>query len=221
MKKFSILIIVIVFCVFSSFSFTQEILSNVTQDVEKIEINDYYWYLSLLVDLHSEIGRWEVSDKQMFFAVGLINDLKYYSNLDIIEYLWHSFDVQRTLDFLLWNIFEVLTQSEFTMHYINNNLMLLKAKKTDCDSLKDISDKNFVLALKDLDIQNMEINLNRSLDYANCSSYNRINYNAQDKILWELDFYRTVLKHKYDYFYRQKSAIIENYPQILYQLKKQ
>ena len=158
MKKFSILIIVIVFCVFSSFSFTQEILSNVTQDVEKIEINDYYWYLSLLVDLHSEIGRWEVSDKQMFFAVGLINDLKYYSNLDIIEYLWHSFDVQRTLDFLLWNIFEVLTQSEFTMHYINNNLMLLKAKKTDCDSLKDISDKNFVLALKDLDIQNMEIN---------------------------------------------------------------
>ncbi|OQB42254.1 MAG: hypothetical protein BWY04_00318 [candidate division CPR1 bacterium ADurb.Bin160] len=42
MKKFSILIIVIVFCVFSSFSFTQEILSNVTQDVEKIEINDYY-----------------------------------------------------------------------------------------------------------------------------------------------------------------------------------
>ena len=221
MKKFSILIIVIVFCVFSSFSFTQEILSNVTQDVDKIEINDYYWYLSLLVDLHSEIGRWEVSDKQMFFAVGLINDLKYYSNLDIIEYLWHSFDVQRTLDFLLWNIFEVLTQSEFTMHYINNNLMLLKAKKTDCDSLKDISDKNFVLALKDLDIQNMEINLNRSLDYANCSSYNRINYNAQDKILWELDFYRTVLKHKYDYFYRQKSAIIENYPQILYQLKKQ
>ncbi len=221
MKKFSILIIVIVFCVFSSFSFTQEILSNVTQDVEKIEINDYYWYLSLLVDLHSEIGRWEVSDKQMFFAVGLINDLKYYSNLDIIEYLWHSFDVQRTLDFLLWNIFEVLTQSEFTMHYINNNLMLLKAKKTDCDSLKDISDKNFVLALKDLDIQNMEINLNKSLDYANCSSYNRINYNAQDKILWELDFYRTVLKHKYDYFYRQKSAIIENYPQILYQLKKQ
>ncbi len=220
MKKFSILIIVIVFCVFSSFSFTQEILSNVTQDVEKIEINDYYWYLSLLVDLHSEIGRWEVSDKQMFFAVGLINDLKYYSNLDIIEYLWHSFDVQRTLDFLLWNIFEVLTQSEFTMHYINNNLMLLKAKKTDCDSLKDISDKNFVLALKDLDIQNMEINLNKSLDYANCSSYNRINYNAQDKILWELDFYRTVLKHKYDYFYRQKSAIIENYPQILYQLKK-
>ena len=87
MKKFSILIIVIVFCVFSSFSFTQEILSNVTQDVEKIEINDYYWYLSLLVDLHSEIGRWEVSDKQMFFAVGLINDLKYYSNLDIIEYI--------------------------------------------------------------------------------------------------------------------------------------
>jgi hypothetical protein len=69
------------------------------------------------------------------------------------------------------------------MHYINNNLMLLKAKKTDCDSLKEISDKNFVLALKDLDIQNMEINLNKSLDYANCSSYNRINYNAQDKIL--------------------------------------
>ncbi len=240
MKKFSISMIVVLSCVFTSFSFTQDNLQNVVQDiitenvvvqnmatqdmatqhVEKIEMNDYYWYLSLLVDLHLEIGRWDSPDNPMFFAVGLINELKYYSNMDVIEYLARSFDIQKTLDSLLSDISILLDQSKAVMNYIENNLLLLKTQKTDCDELKDISDKNFSLALKDLDMKNMDINLRKSLDYDKCSSDNRINYNALNKILWELDFYRTILAHKYDYFYRQRSVIVENYQQILYQLRK-
>jgi len=220
MKKFSILIIIFLSYLFISFSFTQDSFYNIVEEVEKIEINDYYWSLSLLVDLHLEIARWESSDNPIFFAVELISELKYYSNMDIIDYLWHSFDIQKTLDNLLSDISILLTQSESAKHYIKNNLLLLKTNKTDCDWLKEISDKNFSISLKELDIKNMDINLNKSLEYAKCSSDNRINYNAQDKILWELDFYYTILQHKYDYFSRQRSAIIENYPQILYQLKK-
>jgi hypothetical protein len=119
----------------------------------------------------------------MFFAVGLINELKYYSNMDVIEYLARSFDIQKTLDSLLSDISILLDQSKAVMNYIENNLLLLKTQKTDCDELKDISDKNFSLALKDLDMKNMDINLRKSLDYDKCSSDNRINYNALNKIL--------------------------------------
>ncbi|MCK9466843.1 MAG: hypothetical protein M0P94_00795 [Candidatus Absconditabacterales bacterium] len=220
MKKFSILIIIFLSYLFISFSFTQDSFYNIVEEVEKIEINDYYGSLSLLVDLHLEIARGESSDNPIFFAVELISELKYYSNMDIIDYLGHSFDIQKTLDNLLSDISILLTQSESAKHYIKNNLLLLKTNKTDCDGLKEISDKNFSISLKELDIKNMDINLNKSLEYAKCSSDNRINYNAQDKILGELDFYYTILQHKYDYFSRQRSAIIENYPQILYQLKK-
>jgi len=218
MKKFVISIIIILLTR-GGFSFTQDDFYDSIPDTEKIEMSDYYWYLYLLLDLHFEISNDFSFDNPMFFTVGLINIMKHYSDMDVIEYLWHSFDIQKTLDYLLSDMSQVLAQSDSAIHYIERNLLSLKTKKDNCDSLKELSDKEFSLALKDLNLKAMDNNLTKSLEYGQCSSDTRINYNAQDKVLWELKFYYTILNHKYEYFHRQRSNIIENYSNILYQLK--
>ncbi len=216
MKKLYIIITIVLYLVSSFFVFAQE---NI-QETKKVEATEYYGYLSLIVDVHLEIGRWEADDKSIFFVVWLLNDMKHYADMDIIEYLWYSFDIRKTLDSLLNDINDILNQSNASITYLKNNLLSLKTKKTECDSLKDVSDKNFYLALKDLDSKSMELNLIKSLDYDKCSSDSRIYYNVQDKMLEELNFYYKILDHKYNYFYWNRFSIIENYPKILYELIK-
>ncbi|OQY40709.1 MAG: hypothetical protein B6229_01075 [Spirochaetaceae bacterium 4572_7] len=66
----------------------------------------------------------------------------------------------------------------------------------------------------------MELNLDKSLEFANCALDARIYFNAQDKILDQLDFYYEVLEKKYSYFHGNRADIISHYPEILYNLSK-
>jgi len=189
---------------------------NLTQEME---FTEYYGYISLLVNVHTEIGIWEADDKSIFFSIWLLNEMKTYSDLDIIEYLWYVFDLQESLDSLLFNIDDIINQASIVMTEIENILFSLEQKKIECEWLKEISDKNFYLALKDLDSKNMEINLNKSIENQECVSDSRIYYNVYIKILENLDFYFEILKNKYNYIYSNKFNIIENYPNIFYNLK--
>lgn len=217
MKK-RLFITIIAFLLLFSTAISETVDFNTT--VEKMEISEYYWYLSLLTDAHVEIAMWEVDNKSMFFSISVLSQMKYYSNLDVLDYLWFVFDIRKSFDSLLYEMSAVLEKSEVLISNIKNNLLFLKTKKEDCDLQKTIVDKNFSLALKDLDIKNMEINLNKSLEYDNCSSESRLLYNAQNKILDEFDYYYTILEYKYNYYYSNKFEIVENYPNILYNLKK-
>jgi hypothetical protein len=46
------------------FTFAEDI--NVA---EKIEVTEYYGYFSLIVNVHTEIGRGEPDDKSIFFVI--------------------------------------------------------------------------------------------------------------------------------------------------------
>ncbi|HKL44082.1 MAG TPA: hypothetical protein VJ892_02260 [Candidatus Absconditabacterales bacterium] len=201
-----------------NFSFAEnEDSSNL---VKKIEISDYYGVNSLLVNLHLEIGRGEASEDGIFYMVELLNKIKYYSDLDIIDYLGYTFDIKKSLNNLLYEIGDVLDEADIVISSIKNNLVSLEQDRLSCDELKDVSDKNFSLALKDLDSKNMELNLNKSLEYERCSGDSRIYYNVQNKILEDIEFYYEFLKNKYTYFLRNKLDIIKNYPEIYYDLKQ-
>lgn len=216
MKKLFILTIVLSSMIFGSFSF-----ANIDIDQAKqIEVTEYYGYLSLIIDTHLEIGRWELDDKSIFLVVWLLSEMKKYADMDIIEYLWYAFDIRKSFDNLLYEMWDVLDRASISVSYIKKILLSLKNKKTECDSMKELVDKNFSLALRDVDGKNMELNLNKSLEYDKCSSDSRIYYNVQNKILEELDFYYKILEHKYNYFYGNRFSIVENYPNILYNLKK-
>jgi hypothetical protein len=214
MKKF-ILYIMFIWLSVSGFITSAENI-NLTQEME---FTEYYGYISLLVNVHTEIGIWEADDKSIFFSIWLLNEMKTYSDLDIIEYLWYVFDLQESLDSLLFNIDDIINQASIVMTEIENILFSLEQKKIECEWLKEISDKNFYLALKDLDSKNMEINLNKSIENQECVSDSRIYYNVYIKILENLDFYFEILKNKYNYIYSNKFNIIENYPNIFYNLK--
>ena len=214
MKKLSTFIILVLLSMFWLFTLSDNI--NMTEDIEVVE---YYWYLSLLINVQTEIGMWEVDDKSIFFVIWLLNEMKISADLDIIEYLWHTFDIWKSLDSLLFNIEDILNQASIAIVEIKNSLFSLEQIKIECDWLKKITDKDFSLALKDLDSKNMEINLNKSIQHQKCSSDSRIYYNANMKILEDLNFYFEILKNKYNYFYSNKFDIIENYPKILYKLK--
>lgn len=216
MKKLFVFVIVVLSLFINNVSFAQEEEFSIS----KSESREYYWYLSLVIDMHLEIGRWEVDKDSVFFAIGLLNDMKHYADMNIIEYLWYSFDIKKTFDNLLYDISDLLNQATASMDYIKKTLLSLQIKKTECDSFKDISDKNFYLAFKDFDTKNMQVNLDESLNHDRCSSESRIYYNIQDKILKELDFYYEILNQKYTYFYSNRFSIIENYQKILYELKK-
>lgn len=208
MKKLFICIFTFVTVIFiSSFVFAeQNIVSDQQIDpVQQIVVTEYYGYLSLIIDAHLEIGRWEIDDKSMFFAVWVLNEIKHYADLDIIEYLWYSFDMTKTFDSLLYDIKNVLDRTDISIDYIKKSLLSFKDKKSSCDSLKEITDKNFSLALSDLDTINMQVNLRKSLENDKCASDSRIYYNAQSKILEELKFYYKILDHKYNYFYGNNS----------------
>jgi hypothetical protein len=64
MKKLLVLIITILLSMFGLFTFAEE--TNIT---EEIEVTEYYGYLSLIVNVHTEIGRGEPDDKSIFFVI--------------------------------------------------------------------------------------------------------------------------------------------------------
>jgi hypothetical protein len=154
----------------------------------------------------------------IFYTVELLNQMNYYADMDVIEYLGHVFDVQKSLDNIIYEISDVLDTVVAVVTSLDNNLISLEQKRVDCDESKELSDKNFALALKDFDSKSMEINLNKSLEYEICAGDARIYYNAQSKILEQIEFYYEILEQKYTYFSSNRLDIIENYPEILYSL---
>lgn len=187
--------------------------------VNKIELTDYYGISSLLINLHLDLGKVS-GEKSIFDVVDLLSKMKYFSDLNIITFLSYTFDVQYSLDSLLFELSEILDKSENIRIEIEDNMINLNQNKENCDELKKLVDKNFSLALEDLDSKNMEINFNKSLDHEKCIWESRIYYNAQDKLLRKVDFYYEILKSKYTYFNNNRDDIIFNYPQILYNLSK-
>ena len=95
--------------------------------------------------------------------------------------------------------------------YIDNQKTFLVQRKDSCDNKKSITDKNFFLALKDLDWVNMERNLISSIESENCSVEARITYNAYDKMRSQVKYYYDILAKKYDYFYSNKYEILQSF----------
>ncbi len=227
MKKIIVSIILMVFSVTMLFATAENIDQNINSSVhnsdnsdivQKIELSDYYGMTSLLVNLHLELGRGVADEKWIFYVVDLLNQMKYYSDLNIIDYLWYSFDIRNSLDALIFEMSDILDKSMTAKIELWNNLISLIQEKEDCDLSKKLSDKNFALALKDFDSKNMEINLNKSLEYEECAWEARIYYNVQDKILNKLEFYFEILDNKYTYYRRNRAEIIQYYPEISYEL---
>jgi hypothetical protein len=135
--------------------------------VNKIELIDYYGISYLLINFHTDLGKLS-DEKPIFDVVDLLSKMKYFSDLNIINFLSYTFDLEYSLDSILFDLSEILNKSEDIRIRIEDNMIKLNQDKENCNELKKIVDKDFTLALQDLDTNGMEINFNKSLDYEKC-----------------------------------------------------
>lgn len=208
MKKFLYLIIVMIVVVFCSQSFA---VSESNDSLENIELSKYYWVVPLHLNVHMEIWMWETDDEVISSYTVLLKDMKFYADIDVLKYLNKSIYPQTSLEKILNKMANLLNTAGTFITYIDNQKTFLVQRKDSCDNKKSITDKNFSLALKDLDWVNMERNLISSIDSENCSVEARITYNAYDKMRSQVKYYYDILAKKYDYFYSNKYEILQSF----------
>lgn len=208
MKKFLYLIIVMIVVVFCSQSFA---VSETNDSLENIELSKYYWVVPLHLNVHMEIWMWETDDEVISSYTVLLKDMKFYADIDVLKYLNKSIYPQTSLEKILNKMANLLNTAGTFITYIDNQKTFLVQRKDSCDNKKSITDKNFSLALKDLDWVNMERNLISSIDSENCSVEARITYNAYDKMRSQVKYYYDILAKKYDYFYSNKYEILQSF----------
>jgi hypothetical protein len=139
-----------------------------------------------------------------------LQNIKNYVDIDVLLYLKKTIYPESSLNSFLSKSEMLLNTANAFIIHIDNLKKDLAQRKNNCDSAKEISDKYFSLALKDLDSVNMEKYLSSSLDNEICSVEARITYNAYDKMLTQIKYYYNILYKKYDYFFTYKYDIVNS-----------
>ena len=183
---------------------------DIADSLSEMELFRYYWVAPLILGVHKEIWIWRVDDGIIYSYSSLVQNLKYYADIDVLANLKKTIYPESSLNsFLSKSEMLLHTASAFIIH-IDNLKKDFVQKKNNCDSVKEVSDKNFSLALKDFDSVNMEKYLSTSLDNETCSVEARITYNAYDKMLTQIKYYYNILYKKYDYFFTYKYDIVNS-----------
>ena len=207
MKKF--LCSLIVFCICVSWLRWFVSSQDLNSSVADMELLKYYGVVPLLLNIHKEIWMWESWDEVISSYSLLVQNMMYYADIDVVQYLKKSVYPEVSLNNFLDKTQSALNTADSFLMYISNNKELLVQQKENCDSSKVFSDKNFVLALKDYDSLNMEKNLHNSIEKEKCSVESRIMYNAYDKMGSQIMYYYNILQNKYDYFFSNKYDIVQ------------
>jgi len=208
MKKiiYYLLVIFVVFIsCFSCVTYSQ----NIDDSVTDMELLKYYGVTPLFLSVHIEIWMWNADDQIMNSYSSLLQNMKYYADVDVIQYLKKSINPELSLNNFLSKTQNVLNNANAFISYLATVKQNQVQNKTKCDDLKEAVDKNFSLALKDFDAAKMEKYLFSSIENEKCSVEARITYNAYDKMESQVKYYYNILQNKYDYFFGNKYDIIQ------------
>ncbi len=185
------------------------------------DISHYYGDSVLLINLHLDIGQDRINSDVLFQSIDLIDRMREYYDLDILDFLVKSLDIEESIDFILFELSDILNKALDQKAKLKTDLVELEQEKILCDELKKVSDENFTLSFHDLDVKSMQYNLDKSLQHEECAWVARIYFNVKTKILQQLELYYNVLEKKYTYFTLHRENIIEKYPSILYEMSKE
>lgn len=175
-----------------------------------MELFKYYWIAPLMINVHKEIWMWHSEEEIIYSYSSLLQNIRNYTDIDVLLYLKKTIYPQSALDSFLSRSETLLNMANIFILHIDNAKKDFVQKKNNCDNIKEVSDKNFSLALKDFDSVNMEKYLKLSIENEKCSVDARINYNAYDKMQSQIKYYYDILQKKYDYFYTYKYDIINS-----------
>ena len=139
----------------------------------------------------------------------LLQNMKYYADVDVIQYLKKSINPELSLNNYLSKMRNTLSNANAFIAYLENIKKDQVQNKSKCDNLKETVDKNFSLALKDFDSARMEKYLLTSIENEKCSVEARITYNAYEKMETQVKYYYNILQNKYDYFFGNKYDLVK------------
>lgn len=177
----------------------------------EIELSKYYWSITLLINMHMELGDGDQNNNSFQYYTTLLSVMDQYAELDVIWYLKQSINADDTLSYTLDVLSQLLSKASLAMSTLERSMEILNQTKLDCDTSKELSDKNFSMALNDYNYVNMQKYLDLSSSYDRCSSDARINYNVYKKIRSRISYYNDILKRKYEYFQKNRYDIAEHY----------
>lgn len=182
---------------------------DIDSSVADMEFFNYYGVVPLLLGVHKEIWMWHAEDEVMNSYSSLLQNMKYYADADVIQYLKKAINPESSLNNFLIKTQNILNSANVFLIYVDNVKKDQVQNKSKCDANKETVDKNFSLALKDFDAVKMEKYLSTSIENEKCSVEARITYNAYDKMGSQVKYYYNVLQNKYDYFFSNKYDIVQ------------
>lgn len=208
MKKLIFWVLLLLFLISYPFQFAFSQTSS--ESLAEMELFKYYWITPLILSVHREIWMGQSDDEIMNSYSTLLQNMKHYTDMDVLQYLKRTIYPQLALDSFLDKSETLLSAANVLVSHFDNNKNELVQQKNKCDDAKQTSDKWFSLALKDFDSINMEKYLKISLENEKCSVEARINYNVYDRMQSQIAYYYRILRNKYDYFYTYKYDILDS-----------
>jgi len=183
---------------------------NVNDSLSDLELNRFYGVTPSLLSIHLEIGAWYAEDQIIISSVSLLQNMKYYADIDILAYLKTVVYPQTSLENFLNRMDNMMKLAVSFSSYLDDQKQKFVQDKSKCDDAKLTSDKNFSLAMKDMNSASIEKYLNLSISNEKCSVEDRIMYNAYEKIQTQIKYYYDILKKKYNYFYGYKYDVLNS-----------
>jgi len=122
-----------------------------------------------LINLHLDIGQDRINSDVLFQSIDLIDRMREYYDLDILDFLVKSLDIEESIDFILFELSDILNKALDQKAKLKTDLVELEQEKILCDELKKVSDENFTLSFHDLDVKSMQYNLDKSLQHEECA----------------------------------------------------
>ena len=118
MKRIVYYILIVFVAIFSFSWITYSV--NIDDSVTDMELLKYYGVVPLLLNIHMEIWMWESDNQVMNSYSSLLQNMKYYADVDVIQYLKKSINPESSLNNILNKIWNVLNTANAFLTYLDN-----------------------------------------------------------------------------------------------------
>ncbi len=204
--------------IISSFSFSQ--IKTIIFEKHN-ENTDVYFFNNNLYNvykLHLEIWVW--IDWDLKNNLSLLDSLKYYVFLDIVDLLEFYDAKDKVLTkFIIWAD-DILNETDIKINYLDQEMINYKINMDSCTSEKNISDEMYSKYLELSDIEQANYYLNESVKLWKCITENRIKFNSQKIIYDNMKKYYLLLSQKNEYLIKNKDKIIKYFDVITKKISK-
>lgn len=203
--------------------------NNVAIEYKTTSLSNQIYNISIQ---HIQIWKWlniNINDKSWLenSTMSVLNELKYFSEIDIIMLIDLSRDKNKVLEDYLTESNITIEKSDFFIYDLQSQINDSRAKFEECSKEKISSDKEYFSAIEDqnVEIMNSSINISKKADI--CMSTNRIDINSKQVLLDKITYLRTILIDKNTFLEKNQNVIVDNFSIIrdnlaeqLYQITK-